>query len=237
MYRKGLTVGRIASLCGAVRETVGRHLRVQRAKFPDMQAEHEAYRPPPKPKPLHPSWLANIEELAALVEAGGRYPTSSDPDPERRRLGYWLSVQRRAHRDGRLSPAKLAALTALPGWNENQRLELARRGWQERHPGHPWFLVRTWGAACQECRLSHRHQMGRLLPGRSWEGVMEFFSASHCLAIRGNSCANDCAPSSRTDCRRRRRGDTGGTFSLKTIWSFSRSRSGSGVVAPGRLHA
>jgi hypothetical protein len=132
MYRKGLTVGRIAILCGAVRETVGRHLRVQRAKFPDMQAEHEACRPEPKPTPLRPSWLANIKELSALVEAGVRYPTSSDPDPERRRLGYWLSAQRRAQRDGRLSQAKLAALTALPKWNENQRLELAQKRWQER---------------------------------------------------------------------------------------------------------
>jgi hypothetical protein len=105
---------------------------VQRAKFPDMQAEHEAHRPEPKPTPLRPSWLANIKELSALVEAVGGYPTSSNPDSERRRLGYWLSVQRRAQRDGRLSPAKLAALTALPGWNENQRLELARRRWQER---------------------------------------------------------------------------------------------------------
>lgn len=132
MYCKGLTVSRIAGLCGAGRQTVGRHLRVQRAKFPDMQAEHEAYRPQAKPKPLRPSWLANIKELSALLEAEGRYPTSSDPDPGRRGLGLWLSAQRRAQRDGRLSQAKLDALTALPRWNEDQRLELARKRWQER---------------------------------------------------------------------------------------------------------
>jgi hypothetical protein len=132
MYRKGLTVGRIADLCGAVKKTVGRHLRVQRAKHPDMQAEHESNRRPAKPRPLRSSWQVSIEALVNLLDAEGRYPTSSDPAPERRRLGYWLAVQRRAHRDGTLSEAKLEALKALPGWERDQRKELDAKRWQTR---------------------------------------------------------------------------------------------------------
>ena len=132
MYRKGLTVSRISSLCRAGRETVGRHIRVQRAKFPDMQAEHEACRPQHIAKTPGPSWLANVEALSALVVAEGRYPTSSESDSQRRRLAHWLSVQRRDQRAGRLTQAKLAALNVLPAWQQNQRFDLAQKQWHER---------------------------------------------------------------------------------------------------------
>ncbi|WP_371129623.1 helicase associated domain-containing protein [Arthrobacter sp. ov407] len=97
-----------------------------------MQADHEANRPTARSKPLRTSWLLNINELLEVLEAEGRYPSSSDQDPQRRRLGYWLSVQRRAHRDGRLTQAKLSALDVLPAWNENQRAGLAQERWRER---------------------------------------------------------------------------------------------------------
>lgn len=132
MFCRGLTPARIAEVCGAERGTVARHIRVQRANFPEMQADHEANRPAPSPKSLRASWIANIAELLAVLDAEGRYPTSSDPDPQRRRLGYWLSVQRRAQREGTLTQAKLAALDALPKWQQNQRRDLARKRWQER---------------------------------------------------------------------------------------------------------
>lgn len=76
MYRNGLAVGQIAELCGAVRETVGRHLRVQRAGFPYMQAEHESNRPPArppaKPGPTRLSLAANVHSLTAILEAEGQ---------------------------------------------------------------------------------------------------------------------------------------------------------------------
>lgn len=141
MYRKGLSVSQISKLCGAGSETVGRYLRGELKKFPDMQAEHEACRPQTKVTQLRSSWLANIKELSAVFEAESRYPTSSDPDPQRRRLGHWLSVQRCAHRDGRLTQAKLDALSELPKWKQNQRLDLAQKRWQQRLEELQAFVV------------------------------------------------------------------------------------------------
>lgn len=97
-----------------------------------MQAEHEANRPPAKPRSPRPSWLSNVKEISTLLRAEGKYPTASDPDPRRRRLGYCLSVQRRAHRDGKLTQTKLEALGCLPDWNENQRFSLDQKRWQDR---------------------------------------------------------------------------------------------------------
>lgn len=132
MYRKGLSVRQIADLCGAKLETVGRHLRLQRTRLPDMQVEHVANKPPAKLSPPRSSWLSNVKEISTLLRAEGKYPTASDPDPRRRRLGYWLSVQRRAHRDGKLTQTKLEALLWLPDWNENQRRSHDQKRWQDR---------------------------------------------------------------------------------------------------------
>lgn len=135
MYCKGLTVGQIATLCGAVRETVGRHLRVQRSLFTDMQLQHEANRPPANPRPISRSWQANIDSLSAIWKAEGHYPTSNDPNFQRRRLAHWLSVQRRASSNGTLTQAKKAALEVLPRWEENQRLARDRMRWLDRLDG------------------------------------------------------------------------------------------------------
>lgn len=132
MYRKGLTVKRIAALCGAVPQTVSRHIRVQRAKYPDMIAEHMANRPGDRPRPPGPSWHANIDAVAAFRRAHGRYPTSSDPDPTNRGLAQWLSLQRRADRAGTLPDDRRTLLAALPGWESNQRAELEAERWSAR---------------------------------------------------------------------------------------------------------
>jgi hypothetical protein len=130
MYCKGLTAGQIAELCGVKGNSVSRHLRAQKTTYPKMQAEHDGNRPPANPRPLLASWNANLDALSAIQQTEGRYPSSSDSDPGRRRLGSWLSVQRRAHRNGKLSEVKLEALTALPGWTVNQRKELDSRRWR-----------------------------------------------------------------------------------------------------------
>ncbi|MET3952986.1 hypothetical protein ABIB29_003852 [Arthrobacter sp. UYEF36] len=157
MYRKGLTVGRISELCGAVPQTVSRHIRGQRARHPDMQADHLGMRPPPKTRPIPASWAGNIDALHKIRTFEGRYPTTSDPDPQRRRLGSWLSVQRRANREGRLSQDKLAALQPLAGWTCNQRVVEHGRRWQKR---------------LQELHAFHQHE-GRWPRHRNYQSENE----------------------------------------------------------------
>jgi hypothetical protein len=77
-------------------------------------------------------WQLSAEVLSQIRAAEGRYPTSSDPDPERRRLASWLSVQRRTNAAGTLSQDKLDALRMLPNWDKNQRKELGRQHWNAR---------------------------------------------------------------------------------------------------------
>lgn len=132
MYRKGLTVGRIAVLCGAVRQTVSRHIRVQLAMHPGMETDHLANRPADKPRPAGLSWRAKIDALAAYLEVTGRYPTASNPSPVARGLAHWLSIQRRADRAGRMSEERRRLMSALPGWANNQRSKEAATRWQVR---------------------------------------------------------------------------------------------------------
>lgn len=132
MYRKGITVGRIAAVCGAIQQTVSRHIRAQRLMHPDMETEHLANRPSGSPRPAGPKWQVNIHALAAYLEGNGRYPTASDPDPVTRRLAHWLSLQRCAHRYGRLSEERHRLMSALPGWTNNQRSEEAGERWPAR---------------------------------------------------------------------------------------------------------
>lgn len=131
MYRKGLTVKRIAALCGSVPQTVSRHIRVQRAQYPDMLTEHlsnrpAATRPPPK------SWLEKADALAAFREANGRFPTSGDSGPAAKRLAQWLSLQRRAHVAGVLPVDRRQVLDAMPGWDRNQRAVQEAERWASR---------------------------------------------------------------------------------------------------------
>jgi hypothetical protein len=91
MYRKGLTAGQIAELCGVAPQKVRRHIRAQQATQSGLRVGHESNLPHVAPAPPRASWLAKVAELSALWERDGRYPS---------RLGHWLSVQRRAHRKG-----------------------------------------------------------------------------------------------------------------------------------------
>lgn len=132
MYRKGLMLARIAELCHAVPQTVARHIRVQRALFPDMESEHLANRRPLTPRPPSAGWLATLEEVEAFQRAHGRYPTSGDPDPENRRLARWLSELRRADRAGKLLDDRRKLLAVLPGWDQNQRPKIEAERWMTR---------------------------------------------------------------------------------------------------------
>lgn len=109
MYRKGLTVKRIADLCHAVPQTVSLHIRVQRAKHPEMVAEHLAKRPADKPRQPTSGWLANIDALACFHTAHGGYTTTGDPDPANRKLAE-LAVRR--FRGSSATPSSSCIFTA-----------------------------------------------------------------------------------------------------------------------------
>ncbi|CAH0232489.1 hypothetical protein SRABI26_02684 [Arthrobacter sp. Bi26] len=132
MYRKGLTVGRIAAVCGALPQTVGSHIRTQRAAAPEMAAEHLANRPTKRPRPPGAAWRLSLEALAKFRESAGRYPTSHNRDPVNRRLANWLSIQRRAARAGRLDDERLRLLAVLPGWDVDQRSTEEAERWRNR---------------------------------------------------------------------------------------------------------
>lgn len=132
MYRKGLTVGRIAAVCGALPQTVGSHIRIQRAASPDMTAEHLSNRPADTPKPPSATWRSNLAALAELRKSSGRYPTSHDRDPVNRRLANWLSIQRRLARAGRLDDERRKLLAVLPGWDADQRSAEQVERWRTR---------------------------------------------------------------------------------------------------------
>lgn len=132
MYRRGLTAARIAHVCGALPQTVGLHLRVERQKYPEMVAEHLANRPARKPRPPAKSWLEKADAMSAFRRAHGRYPTSGDADPASRRLAQWLSHQRKLARAGRMPEDRRRILAALPGWDRNQRAELDAERWAAR---------------------------------------------------------------------------------------------------------
>jgi len=132
MYRKGLTVGRIAAVCEALPQTVSSQIRTQRAADPNMVAEHLANRPAEKPRAPSASWLSSLEALAKFRESSGRYPTSRDSDPGNRRLASWLSIQRRSARAGRLDAERLRLLAVLPGWDVDQRSAEEAERWKSR---------------------------------------------------------------------------------------------------------
>lgn len=193
MYCKGLTVTRIAELCGAGSKTVARHIRVQRKKFPDMQEQHESNRPRKQRAPA-PSWLAKLDLLAGIQQVEGRFPTTRDPDPNRRQLAFWLSVQRRAQRDGTLTPEQLAALEVIPSWMSNQRSDADEIRWGQRltevqafkdaHDRWPrwrnappderplgvWLHAQRQNASNKELTTSHGAALDAQLPGwNTWK--------------------------------------------------------------------
>lgn len=132
MYSQGLTVRRIAELCGAVKGTVDRHIRLQKKRDPSLQANHERNLPPAKSRPATALWLANLEAVKHFEEQHGRYPTSKNPDREARRLARWLTEQRARLKAGTLSNQKQERMAALHDWEATQRPRIDAERWQQR---------------------------------------------------------------------------------------------------------
>lgn len=87
-------------------------------------------RPDAASGPRRRTWSESLACTAAYVEAHGKNPAQTNPDPEVARLAFWLRDQRR-----NTTPQRQAALdAAVPGWRGS-------------HPGH-----RAWEDSLQELR-------------------------------------------------------------------------------------
>jgi hypothetical protein len=130
MYRKGLGRRKIAELTGAAPATVAYHLGVARTLHPGLQAEHQAAAGPRAARPTDRE-RARLEQLLAMVQGTGRYPSRTAIDASERTLATWLQRRRNEERAGMLSPVLRDALAGLPGW-QNSRALADEATWHKR---------------------------------------------------------------------------------------------------------
>jgi hypothetical protein len=63
------------------------------------------------------SWDETLESSAEYVKNNGSFPATTSEDPEVRRMGFWVTRNRKYLKDGKLSNDKLAKLDEkLPNW-------------------------------------------------------------------------------------------------------------------------
>lgn len=130
MYLAGLTVREISDLCRQVPATVHSHVRVREKYEPGYQAKHEEAlnaRGPNRPTTL---WRKRAAEAADFFATFGRLP-KSDGSRAERSLHRWISVQRRAHQDGKLPESKVVLLQKVTGWNERTKQQDLDLHWRE----------------------------------------------------------------------------------------------------------
>lgn len=111
-------------------------------------------------------WERQCEQLRVFLERVGRYPSADSADPAEVGLASWVTAQREQVRRDGLSPYRIQALSALPGWRWSARdaawderfaqvrTELSRSGSIGRdHPLYTWVVAQR-----------RRHRDGRLRP-------------------------------------------------------------------------
>jgi Helicase associated domain len=59
------------------------------------------------------AWQVNFELLLGFIAATGRWPSKAVQDPGEKKLGWWVSTQRRGARAGQLAAGRRAALEGL----------------------------------------------------------------------------------------------------------------------------
>ena len=81
-------------------------------------------------EPYDERWDAMFCAAAEHLESGSEIPAALVSD-EGLAIGAWCGTQRRAYRNGQLSPERIAALEALPGWVWSQRPSAEDTGIEE----------------------------------------------------------------------------------------------------------
>ena len=88
-------------------------------------------------------WAARVREIEAFIREHGHRPRPQGATPEERRMGFWLTRQRRALRESALSEAEIALLSeALPGWESPVKTQNAPRGPRAPRPERAPHLKR-----------------------------------------------------------------------------------------------
>jgi hypothetical protein len=65
----------------------------------------------------HGQWNTNLNDYVAWCAANGRHPRNGpNADPAEKRQARWANGQRKHRKAGVLSPERVAALEAIPGW-------------------------------------------------------------------------------------------------------------------------
>ncbi|MFJ5696622.1 helicase associated domain-containing protein [Arthrobacter sp. NPDC093139] len=130
MYRAGLTRARIAELVRAPASTVAYHLRIATAADPGLRPAHEAAAA--RKTMVTAPGLERMQQLVALVQETGRYPSTNAKTAPERTLATWLQRRREDARAGTLAPAFKEGLAVLPGWEGKPRAEADEDRWRER---------------------------------------------------------------------------------------------------------
>jgi primosomal protein N'' len=120
----------IAELTGAPPSTVSYHLAAAKAADPALKAAHaaagkttaQASRP----------GLKRMNQVIAMVQATGRYPSSTADQAWERKLAAWLRRRRRDAKAGILDPAVREGLAVLPDWRGRPGHLEREALWQDR---------------------------------------------------------------------------------------------------------
>lgn len=131
MYRKGLSPDRIAALVEAAASTVNYHLRVGRALEPGLDAEHESTAGV-NPAHVTAQGLERMQQLVALVQETGRYPSRQSSSDTERALAAWLQRRWDDARAGRLAQDYRDGLAALPDGETPPRAGTDEARWQQQ---------------------------------------------------------------------------------------------------------
>ncbi|GAA3742862.1 hypothetical protein GCM10022239_17940 [Leifsonia bigeumensis] len=80
------------------------------------------------------AWGVRVHEIHAFIAEHGHRPRPQGSTPEERRMGFWLTRQRRADKEGKHTPEQKTLLDeVLPGWKRPERASAKPR--TPRHPG------------------------------------------------------------------------------------------------------
>jgi hypothetical protein len=132
MYRGRLTRGQIANLVGAAPKTVAYHLRIARAADPELQTAHEAAAAQKTTHAATAQGLERMEQLVAMVQETGRYPSRTAESTAERSLAVWLQRRREDARAGTLAAAYRDGLAVLQDLQTPPRAGTDEARWQER---------------------------------------------------------------------------------------------------------
>jgi hypothetical protein len=147
--------------------------------------------------PLADDWAVAMAALRAFVAREGHARVPRRHVEDGIRLGMWVGYQRTDHRAGRLDPARVAELEALPGWSWDPfaddwaaamavlRAFVDREGHARVPQGHVEQGIRLgrWATHRRIERTTGRLDPARVaaleaLPGWSWDPVSDDWAAA-----------------------------------------------------------